>query len=83
MPLGALAVPGRVTGAQPQHPGRILELSFRAWSLLSEEGQTAPKVLLTSLLRARKGGNCKCPAAIYGGRFPLQNPESRRAGLGP
>lgn len=41
------------------------------------------KVLLTSLLRAHQGGNCKSPAAIYRGRFPLQNPESRRAGLGP
>lgn len=40
-------------------------------------------MLLTSLLRAHQGGNCKSPAAIYRGRFPLQNPESRRAGLGP
>lgn len=83
MPLGTLAVPGRDTGAQPQHPPRILELSSHGLVSAQRGGTNRPQVLLTSLLRAREGGNCKSPAAIYGGRFPLQNPESRRAGLGP
>lgn len=73
---------GRGGGIQRQHTPRILKLkSYRPVSA-QRGGTNRPQVLLTSLSRAHQGGNCKSPAAIYRGRFPLQNPDSRRAGLG-
>lgn len=88
MPFGAQSVrllgcTAKEVGLRSQHTPRILKPKSHCLVSAQRGGTNRPQVLLTSLLRANQGGNCKSPAAIYRGRFPLQNPENQRAGLGP
>lgn len=81
--LGRTAKLTRTPQRMSQHTPRILKPKSHCLISAQRGGTNRPQVLLTSLLRTHQGGNCKSPAAIYRGRFPLQNPKSRRAGLGP
>lgn len=75
MPLGALAVPGRVTGAQPQHPRRILELSSQILVSAQRGGTNRPQSASHFPLEGTGGWKLQVPRCYLRGQVSPAKPR--------